>query len=500
MNEKINQILQELYKYDSEFMKHENQLKPILEQLLKNRPDTQFDPAFAESLRKRLLLSAQAMSGKTRNSFWQSLTSLKFALPAVAVVALAVLVGVNYFKPDIYLDNKAQSGKKLQPLAFGSLNEASISTLGKGGMGGGGGSLAPSAASSQDTAISNSKIAAGGMGGGAGIMPVFENYKFIYTGDALTLSDQNVEVLRRQKGFGGNISVTSLLKNFTLPNFNIKAMQSGFVDSINLTEDRDFGYMVNINFRDGSINMNENWFKWQTPERLCQDEACANQYRLKLSDIPSDSEVINIANSFLDQYKIGKANYGEPVVQKQWLKDYELASDKTMAYIPDVVNVVYPLLVNGEKVYDEAGNVTGLNVSVNVRVKKVSGFYDLSNQVYDRSDYAAETSWERIVKIAEAGGNQVFYPMYSEPNLGGEVKTTEVKLGTPTRSLLRQWKNDPGKEGYEIFVPALVFPILDAPANFPAYRSAVTVPLVKELLKDPSSSVPPQIMPLTQPK
>ncbi len=500
MNEKISQILQELYKYDAEFMKHENQLKPILEQLLKNKPDTKFDPTFAESLRKKLLLTAQTMGSKTQTSFWQNLTSVKFALPAMAVVAIVALVGVNYFKPGMNLNNTALTGKKLQPLAFGSLNEASTSTLGKGGSGGGGGGLTAAMPLSQDASSANSKMAGGGMGGGAGIMPVFENYKFIYSGEALTLSDQNVEVLRRQKGFGGNTSITSLLKNLSLPNFNLKALQSGYVESVNLTEDRDFGYMVNINFRDGNISMNENWFKWQTPERLCQDEACANQYRLKLSDMPSDTEVINIANSFLDQYKIGKTNYGEPVVQKQWLRDYELASDKSMAWLPDVVNVVYPLEVNGQKVYDESGNLTGLNVSVNVRVKKVSGFYDLSSQVYDRSDYAAETSWERIVKIAEAGGNQIFYPMYSEPNLGSDVKTVEVKLGAPTKSLLRQWKNEPGKEGYEILVPALVFPILDAPANFPSYRSAITVPLVKELLKDPGSLVPPQIMPLTQPK
>jgi hypothetical protein len=65
---------------------------------------------------------------------------------------------------------------------------------------------------------------------------------------------------------------------------------------------------------------------------------------------------------------------------------------------------------------------------------------------------------------------------------------------------MRMWKNEAGKEGYEIFVPALVFPIIDPPANFPSYRSAVTIPLIKELITEPSVIDPGQPMPLTAPK
>jgi hypothetical protein len=65
MNEQINQILQELYKYDPEFMKHEKELKEILGQMLQSAPNTKFDPLFAESLRKKILIRAEEISSES---------------------------------------------------------------------------------------------------------------------------------------------------------------------------------------------------------------------------------------------------------------------------------------------------------------------------------------------------------------------------------------------------------------------------------------------------
>ncbi len=493
MNDKINQILQELYKYDSEFMKHEKELKEILNQMLESAPNTKFDPLFAESLRKKILIrageiSSEAVSAKHR-PMWQ------FALPAFAVIAIAVLAGTNYWKNLNNTQIASIKESKLQPLAFGSLAElvpgGGREGLGGGGVGGGG--------SAQNTAAVTDEVMKArpqsGGGGDFSILPVYDNFKFVYAGEKVDLADENLSVMRRVKGFGSNPNLASIVKNFSVPTFSLKNLQSPYVEMLTLTEDRDFGYMVNINFKEGSVSINENWFRWQTPDRMCQDEACYNRYRLTVSDLPSDEEVIAISDSFLSGYGISKSGYGAPVVQKQWFRDYQIAPDKSVAWVPDVLTVVYPVVVNGQTVYDQSGNISGLMVSVNARVKKVSGVNELYNQVYESSEYPAETSWERILKVAEAGGNNIYYPYYENSAPG-----TILKLGTPKTDLVKMWKNELGKESYEILVPALVFPIMDAPANFPSYRSSVVVPLIKELIKDPSVIDPGQPMPLLEPR
>ncbi len=495
MNEKVNQILQELYNYDSEFMKHENELKDLLSQMLKSAPDTKFDPIFAEILRRKILLKAEQLSGERAAN--TSRFSFKFLVPAFAVLAIAVIAGVNYLQnKNIGYEYAAEKGAKLQPLAFGSLAElvpgGGREGLGGGGVGGGGG-FAQNTAAVSDGAL-KARPQSGG-GGDMSILPVYDNFKFAYAGEKVELEDENLAVMRRVKGFGSNPNLASIVKNFSVPAFNLKNLQNPYIEMLTLTEDRDFGYMVNLNFKEGSVNINENWFRWQTPDRMCQDEACYNRYRLNISELPSDEETIAIADGFLSQYGINKSGYGKSVVQKQWFRDYQIAPDKSVAWIPDVLTVIYPVVINGQTAYDQSGNISGLMVSVNARVKKVSGVYELYNQVYESSEYPAETNWERILKIAEAGGNNIYYPYYENSAPG-----TTLKLGTPKRELMKMWKNEPGKEGYEILVPALVFPILDAPTDFPSYRSSVVVPLIKELIKEPSVIDPGQPMPLSQPR
>ena len=65
MDPQIEQMLKDLYSYDPEFMKHEEKLKNILSELLKVKPETKFDPSFAEDLRKILLLKAEDLKNET---------------------------------------------------------------------------------------------------------------------------------------------------------------------------------------------------------------------------------------------------------------------------------------------------------------------------------------------------------------------------------------------------------------------------------------------------
>jgi hypothetical protein len=153
--------------------------------------------------------------------------------------------------------------------------------------------------------------------------------------------------------------------------------------------------------------------------------------------------------------------------------------------VPEVLQVIYPQLLNGQLVWDEGGNSkAGVRVSVNLRNQEVEGIWNLTTNNYESSAYEAIQDFSEVIKIAEAGGwrNQGWFA-------NGQA---EVALGTPTRQLLKITNYQNGRSE-ELIVPALVFPVEKSGSNI-YYRSAVVVPLIKELLAKDSASGPVRIM------
>ncbi|MBN1494169.1 hypothetical protein JW911_00320 [Candidatus Peregrinibacteria bacterium] len=73
---------------------------------------------------------------------------------------------------------------------------------------------------------------------------------------------------------------------------------------------------------------------------------------------------------------------------------YRLASDGGSTepeYIPDEIQVVYPILVDGNKVSYGYNNFVGLNVSVDIRSKLVGNVNGLNTQNYEKSQYEKES-------------------------------------------------------------------------------------------------------------
>lgn len=236
------------------------------------------------------------------------------------------------------------------------------------------------------------------------------------------------------------------------------------------------------------VSITENWKKWQTPDRLCADEVCFEQNRLKIDDIPDDQTLISLATEFLKDHNISLENYGIPYVQNFWQLEYQTVQDKSLAYVPDIVSVIFPLKINGTEVYDEGGNKTGLMVPVNVRVKKVSGVYDLSALRFESSLYEAETDIKKLISIAENGGFRGGYYFAENQN------QTEIELGTPVTAYVKIWQYEPQKaESQELIVPALIFPITKSPADVPYFfQQNIIVPIVKDVLENayPGGPIP----------
>jgi hypothetical protein len=167
------------------------------------------------------------------------------------------------------------------------------------------------------------------------------------------------------------------------------------------------------------------------------------------------------------------------------------------------MTVQYPLVVDGREVWEQGGyERSGLSVNVNIRTMKVTSFYGLQTQNYQSSNYAAETDKDRLLKFALQGD---LWPQGNYPVENFQVKEVEVKLGTPEVKFMRYWKYDVN-QSIELLVPALVFPVLETtPADGSFYKSAVVIPLAKEVLDSAEANntiTPPAILeskPTTEP-
>lgn len=491
MNEQIDEIYRNLINFDPGFKENETAVKAAIAKLLAAKPDTRFDPAFAERLRAEL-------SGRIRSIRAEvavpaaSLFSRQwfYALAGAAAVIVLILPAYFIFGPQgnapLSLDTSREVGRigsgsgitKLAAGAFGSLSVQSqadgAATLGRGGGGGGGGTA--TAAPLAESAGQDAKM----------IMPPIDSvtWKYIYKGEALDLSGSTVDVWRRVKAGAGASELGRLISNLDYDVFALNKLQSAAISNVTINEDRDFGFSVNLNLLDNQVDLYANYQKWPQIWAECNtmapeaSQACFESKRLKYEEIPADSELVAIANAFIREYGLNIANYGEPTVQDFWRQEYLRADDKRLVYIPDSVTVVYPLKLNDETVVDEGGNPTGLYISIDVRQRKVSGVNSIIAPRFESSSYAAITDQAAVMKVVERGG---LYPDYFPE---GAARTVELELGTPERKLMRYWRFDQVQgTSEELYIPALVFPIVKGTDEVPYLgKKYVVVPLVQEFV------------------
>lgn len=478
-----------------------------LNKLAKLKPRVSADPKFASLLRTELDEVAQAKMGQqqvskkdTTHTINTSLTFISFMnkliIPLIAVAIVASGAGYWYASnngPALLGvgDNQILSGKyavtEVDQNSFGDLNKINIINEGRGGGGGA-------------TPQADSSVPATGMGGGGKMIAPGEPYpcegdcggaiyyKFKYVGDKLTNLPDSEGVLKRSKPAQPQSLISKLLGMFSFGLIDLTKFQNTRMQSVSFMEDRDFGLSANIDLNIGSISMYQNWEKWPQYNYGCYGYSCGNMPRLEPKDIPSDDDLIKIADQFMADYKISSEGYGKPFVYdySNWRIMYENAKDKTSVYLPEQINVIYPLVLEGQTVYDESGSQTGLSVMVDVRTKRVASVYGLDTKQFQKSEYKGETDANRILDIAERGG----YRNYSYEYPG---KVVTLELGTPSIQMIRMWYTEnPNQQGEDLYMPAYIFPINNADqTNY--WRKNVIVPLVRDILDNEN---PQQPMPM----
>lgn len=464
------QILAELYADDPSLQAQEAELIRMIETVIATRLAAQLNIAFRHSLRSQILraVSDRAEKKKLTNVF-MPMRIWKYAAPA-AVIAIAVLVwqfDVIKFTPS----GPSGAGVTISRVgaeAFGNLSGGERQSFASGQ------SLTKTTALviGEDAVASRTTV----------IDPSSEvkRYEFVYT-NVLTLP--NLPVLRRQSNLARS-SLTSALAN--AGGLNLESFTNLQVDAVTLTENREDGYSLTYNFQEGTVYLNRQFGAGiETSVRETSLLAPDSIGQIRATDVPSDAELISIANSFLADHGISRKGLGRPVVRKDYLFNQTTTTgEKLMAvedqpvdlYYPSDLTVVYPWDVNGQTVVDESGYAYGLNVIVNVVTNQVTSVSNITPLTFQSSDYALETDSEKTMAVVSRGGLYNYQP---EPAEG--VSTVQITLGAPESGyVLIRYQLGDGTHDY--LVPALIFPIAKVPAGETLYQTAVVVPLVKELL------------------
>jgi len=471
---KIKEILEELYLIDESLKEHQVELEKIIEKLLAAKPKVEINEQFKQELRRELLARIEEIKGQesvSPNKFMNifSFNRLSYALVGGALAIALVIGGVYYANQKGFLIGQPELGlaikfstTALSDEAFGSLKSETqeVSTdeqLGIGNATGVGSAVAPGK----------------GGGGGFGIVPPdITQYRYLYKGEDLVLEQDKVEVLKREKGIASS-EITNLIRNMNFGMVDLSSFANARLDSVNFIDDKDFGYAVFVNFSEGTISINYNMWGWQEVLGMCFDPGCVRPEPLKESDIPSEEKIIEVADNFIGDYGIKIDNYGQPETRRdQLIEQFRGAGG---AYGPENIQVIYPLMINGQYVYDQWGNEVGLNVDVNLRAMRVTGLYNLTTQNYQSSMYQAETDVNKILEAAEKGGiNQQVFDSVS--------KTISVEIGTPSLAYMKVWKHEQGQSD-EFLTPALVFPIDNSQQEGTYKRERIIIPLAKDLLE-----------------
>ncbi|MFA5129111.1 MAG: hypothetical protein WC445_04110 [Patescibacteria group bacterium] len=502
MENLIKEIMDELFAIDPSLKKYQKELEAATAKMIANKPDDRFDENFRQELKMKLLARAEELEKgeKVKFSFWRSLKFWRgFSLAAV-VAALALIVVIPAIQNGQFSLFNFKSGSPLSLIsgtmnieeagerAFGDLASSSqaLTNLELGDSSDAYYSApTPAAAPKTQSSTSREEILArevSGLGGGSGtnaaapdvkmLPPEYATkYNYVYIGEDFSFTEESVAVLKRLKSYGSE-NLSSVLNNLSFGLFDASKLRNVKVQSMSIAEDRDGGYVVDFNPYEGTISFYENWQKIMPVNYETQP-------RLRESDVPTDEKLIETANDFLSRFGIDRGNYGTPIVGQSWKLGYANVRDEDI-WIPDTMTVQYPLLLGGKEAWEQGGyDRAGFSVNVNIRTMKVTGLYGLTTQNYQSSNYAAETDKNRLLKFALQGD---LWPQPTYPEENFKVKEVEIKLGTPSVQYMRYWKYE-GNQSSELFLPALVFPVIDkSQADEYFTKKVVVVPLVREIL------------------
>lgn len=502
----MNELLNELYQIDGSLRKNEADLKKIIERLVISRPYSTLNKEFQTNLRKELQLHAKDIPIMKKKPTTQQVETRSFSFRPFAFATGGLVIGLiaafAVFKAPVYYTSITEDKAALPSYlslqidrvsenAFGTIATQEGEMMGVPeavGAGGGGGLRMDSQAMATDEAISAVApgVATSEM---MRILPpeYAKSYEYVYTGEDFSVEESQMDVLKQKAGTFSSGSLNSVVQSLNLGVVDLSTFRNMEVQDISMVQDEEFGYIINVSTRRGSVSINQNWERWKSIQPTCQDQACWDAYQLTPADVPSNEKLIEIANAFLAEHNIDLSSYGDPQIDRSW--ETTAMPERSSIRVPDVQQVIYPLEINGKRSYDSAGNPSGLWVGVNVRANRVSHVNNIRTLHFEASSYETMRDVDTILDQAKRGG------LYSQ-QFAGAQETIRVEIGTPVVAFVQVHNNIEGR-AQELHVPALVFPIIGGmDPSKGIWRRNIVVPIVKGVIPNIDRPVP---MPLPEP-
>lgn len=493
MNKKdIKAIIDELIALEPSLKPHKAMLEQQITSIISAKPDTKFTESFKKKLLSELRPHLVA-APSTSLSLTEAMNKWLYALGGAAVASFALYITVihpvipvpsigdghdDYMEKANFVPTQQRMMMNEESMDMDEMPEPAPMPMrnqgGGGRAGGGGGGIPP---------MADSRMIAPGEPYG---YPVTE---YVYDGD-ITLPKTGTSYKRTP--LKSSQKADLLTGTFVDDMMNVAKLKSLNVTSVTMQESGDEPLMVNVDFNEGMVNINRQIDYSKMPQNQCRDQNCFERYRMKERDMLSEQRTIDTAVRFLEDLGIDLSQYGEPVLQDDWRMRYEMAPDKSNYYFPEQVAVTFPYLVDGLPVYDEWGNANGMSASVDMRLKTVLNVWGLRTMNFQKVSYDLTDDAELIREMARIGSMNGYMPE--------EAKLQKATLAEPRVVYLMQYDwNEDTQEGYEVYVPALAFPVLKMPEGSYEYRKAVVVPLAQELLDKKNEMMPPVPMPLPMP-
>ncbi len=296
-----------------------------------------------------------------------------------------------------------------------------------------------------------------------------EVYRYTFSWDLnIDLKDMMPVYKKDSKKADNKVFFDSLSKlNFAW--VEVSNFKNIWISNISLVENTEYGYNINIDFDNSSLNIYKNWAKWP------QDTYIEGEKQIFLDE----KEVIKIANDFLNTYKIDLSKYWTPVIEKSYVMAYaKYETSKIMPeYTQNITNVVFPLIVDWNEIYEEWWQVSWVRIEIDLKAKKVTWLNSLSVDNYLKSDYKTETNTANILKVANKWGRYGFYDIGTE-----NVKYVDIKLKNPKLKYINTFNYKTYTQEH-FLIPAIVFEIDNENGSEYNYGETITVPLVKDFYK-----------------
>lgn len=492
MERKIEGILKEIYRIDSGLKEREKEIVPIIESTLEAEAEFDPDEEFVFELRKELSEKTGVAQNDSAKGRVFKKTGLDARVVAVIFLVFAALFAANSLHRG-EVDFKRATGISSKVLidatgenAFGALSDLSVQQNSANSSyaqnissrsGSGQESAAVDSVATLGTAGTASAIAPAGMGDGvssdAKVMPPYQTvyYSYVYKGAEFSQDQEKMNVLRRVVENG--TPVGDIAKQVGSGLFDFGKFDNSKVALVSFYEDKDYGYRADADLTQGYVSIYKNWLKWPNIYADCKDENCYKSRQIKAGDVPSDSETISGCKSFLDNYGVDLSAYGEPKIDKRYVNYYAKAD---ISY-PEEMPVIYPLIIDGKGVYENGGEFFGLNLSFDVRNRKVSSVNNLRTNNYQSSAYDAETDVQKI--LAKAQNIDGTMPLPDDKS--NDIKKVELELDTPVLGYEHLWRYENGQSS-EFMVPCLVFLVKENADIQNYWRKQVVVPVIKDFL------------------